>query len=131
MVLEQLTELLGTRNTILFLLIGLTFIAILMFTSRARVGYERYYYRAKRMRRKQIEQHISWLERQILKLDKIITSLKIREQDLEIRFSAQRDASSQKELQRLRKKLTQLANKRDRLLEEKQAYSRAYREVTI
>ena len=127
----DLTAILGNRNSLLLLLIGLTVLFFVFFSSRKGGGRERRYYGAKRMNRKQIERYISSLEKSILILDRNIDGLKVKEHNLEIRFSTQRDRKLQKELEKARSKLTELANRRDRLLEEKQAYARAYREVTL
>ena len=119
------------KNSFIILLIGLTIIVILFLTRKKTGSSENYYFKAKKLRRKQIEQYVSSLEKKILELDRTISRLKVRENDLEIKFSVHRNESLHKELQKLRKQLTELANKRDRLLEEKQAYTRAYREVTL
>ncbi len=132
MALEFLNQLFADKNSTIFLLVGLTILIFILFTPKiGGGGHEKYYYRAKRLRRKEIEQYLSSLEKRILELDRRITSMKIKEQDLEIKFAAKRDISTQREVQNMRKALTELANKRDRLLEEKQAYAKAYREVTL
>lgn len=131
MVLDKILEILGTKNSVLLILVGLTVLVLLFFPSRRRPSSEKKYYRTKGMRRSDLERQISSLEKEILKFDKNITEMKIKEHDLEIGFSSQRDEKLQKELQKLRRNLTEMANRRDKLLQQKYALAKAYREVTL
>lgn len=131
MPLEQLTQMLTTKNAILLLFVGLTIALFVFLSPRRESSPEKQYFKAKKMKREEMEKYITSLEKKILDLDKTINEMKIKQHDLEIKFTTQRNESLHKQLMESRKKLTELANKRDRLLEEKQVYSKAYRDVTI
>lgn len=118
----------GFVATLVFIVL---FIFGIFLISRTKGYYRQYYYIARKMKRKQIASHLSYLESRIVKIEGELTRLKIQENNLRIKFIVEKSEKASKELEKLRGQITRLANLRDKLLEEKEMYTKAYREATM